>query len=162
MKATVRPMTARQSSVASSTPGCSWRSCVASVRAGRSCPSPTLAVRMRMRGGTAAKASGRVCQARPVLALLALVVSIAAADSLNPSTLGPALYFASGRHGRRDVAEFAIGVLVVSFAGGLALTFGPGHELLHRVKAPSPNTVHVIELFAGGAALPLAALLWRA
>ena len=55
-----RPIEARQSSVTSSTAGCSLRSCVASVRAGRSCPSPTLAVRMRMRGGTAAKASGRV------------------------------------------------------------------------------------------------------
>jgi cytochrome c biogenesis protein CcdA len=97
-----------------------------------------------------------------VLALIALVVSIGAADSLNPSTLGPALYYASGRHGFRDAAGFALGVFVVSFAGGLVLTFGPGHQLLNRVRAPSSDTVHVIELVAGGAALPAAALLWRA
>jgi len=95
-----------------------------------------------------------------VFALLALVVSIAAADSLNPSTLAPALYFAIGSHGRRDVATFALGVFVVSFAGGLALTFGPGQALLTRVTKPSPHTVHVVELVAGVAALPAAAVLW--
>jgi len=97
-----------------------------------------------------------------VLALLALVVSIAAADSLNPSTLGPALYFGIGPHGRRDVATFTLGVFAVSFAGGLALSFGPGQALLARVSKPSPHTVHLIELVAGGAALPAAAVLWRA
>jgi cytochrome c biogenesis protein CcdA len=96
-----------------------------------------------------------------VLALLALVVSIAAADSLNPSTLAPALFFAIGPHGRRDVATFTLGVFAVSFAGGLALTFGPGQALLTRVSKPSPHTVHLIELVAGGAALPAAAVLWR-
>ena len=97
-----------------------------------------------------------------MLALLALVVSIAAADSLNPSTLGPALYFAIGPHGRRDVATFGLGVFGVSFAGGLGLTFGPGQALLAHVSKPSPHTVHLIELVAGGAALPAAAVLWRA
>ncbi len=97
-----------------------------------------------------------------MLALLALVISIAAADSLNPSTLAPALYFAIGPHGRRDVATFTLGVFAVSFAGGLVLTFGPGQALLARVTKPSPHTVHLIELVAGGAALPAAAVLWRA
>ena len=97
-----------------------------------------------------------------MFALLALVVSIAAADSLNPSTLAPALFFAVGPHGRRDVASFAVAVFLVSLAGGLALTFGPGQVLLTRVAKPSPHTVHLIELAAGGAALPVAAALWRA
>lgn len=96
-----------------------------------------------------------------MLALIALVVSIAAADSLNPSTLAPALFFAIGPHGRRDVATFAVGVFAVSLAGGLALMFGPGQALLTHVTKPSPHTVHVIEIVAGGAALPAAALLWR-
>jgi hypothetical protein len=97
-----------------------------------------------------------------VLALIALVVSIGAADALNPSTLAPALFFAVGSHGRRDVAGFTLGVFAVSLAGGLALTFGPGQTLLTRVSKPSPHTVYLIELVAGGAALPAAAALWHA
>ena len=97
-----------------------------------------------------------------MLALIALVVSIGAADALNPSTLAPALFFAVGPHGRRDVAGFALGVFAVSTAGGLALAFGPGQALLTLVSKPSPHTVHLIELVAGGAALPAAAVLWHA
>ncbi len=97
-----------------------------------------------------------------MFALIALVVSIGAADALNPSTLAPALFFACGARGRRDVAGFALGVFAVSLAGGLALTFGPGQALLTRVSKPSPHTVHLIELVAGGAALPAAAALWHA
>jgi hypothetical protein len=96
-----------------------------------------------------------------MLTLLALVVAIAAADSLNPSTLAPALYLAIGPHGRRDVATFMLGVFAVSLVGGLALTFGPGQAFLTRVSKPSAHTVHLIELVAGGAALPAAAVLWR-
>jgi cytochrome c biogenesis protein CcdA len=97
-----------------------------------------------------------------MLALIALVVSIGAADALNPSTLAPALFFAVGPHGRRDVAGFTLGVFAISVAGGLALTFGPGQALLTRVSKPSGHTVHLIELVAGGAALPAAAALWHA
>ena len=97
-----------------------------------------------------------------MLALIALVVSIGAADALNPSTLAPALFFAVGPHARRDVAGFALGVFAVSLAGGLVLTFGPGQALLNLVSKPSPHTVHLIELVAGGAALPAAAALWHA
>ena len=96
-----------------------------------------------------------------MLALIVLVVSLGLADSLNPSTLTPALYYAIGPHGRRNVAKFSIGVFAVSLAGGLALTFGPGQQLLTRVTKPRPHTVHVIELVAGLAALPAAAMLWR-
>ena len=97
-----------------------------------------------------------------MLALIALVVSIGAADALNPSTLAPALFFAVGPRARRDVAGFTLGVFAVSLVGGLALTFGPGQALLNLVSKPSPHTVHVIELVAGGAALPAAAALWHA
>jgi cytochrome c biogenesis protein CcdA len=97
-----------------------------------------------------------------VLALIALVVSIGAADALNPSTLAPALFFGVGPHGRRDVAGFTLAIFAVSLAGGLALTFGPGQALLTRISKPSPHTVHLVELLAGGAALPAAAALWHA
>jgi cytochrome c biogenesis protein CcdA len=96
-----------------------------------------------------------------LLALILLVVSVGAADALNPSTLAPALFYAIGPHGKRDVAAFTLGVFAVSLAGGLILTFGPGHGLLTRVRKPSPHTVHLIELVAGGVLAAGAVLLWR-
>src|SRR3954447_9390294 len=50
-----------------------------------------------------------------VLALLGLVVSIALADSINPSTIVPALFLATGSRPRAAVTAFAAGVLVVAF-----------------------------------------------
>ena len=95
-------------------------------------------------------------------ALVALVVSIGIADSLNPSMLGPALLYALGKHAQRDVAEFTLGVFAVSTAGGLILLFGPGRLLVALLSKPSPHTVHLLELAAGIAVLGLAAALWLA
>ena len=61
-----------------------------------------------------------------MLVLLTLVVSVAAADSINPSTVGPALYFAVRSHAKRDVALFTAGVFTVSTVGGLVVVLGPG------------------------------------
>ena len=47
--------------------------------------------------------------------LVGLVVSIGLADSLNPSTIAPALYLATGEHPRTRVTEFTFGVFVVYF-----------------------------------------------
>jgi cytochrome c biogenesis protein CcdA len=95
-----------------------------------------------------------------MLALVVLVVSIGFADSLNPSTLAPALVYAIGPHARRDVAEFTLGVFAVSTAGGLLLLLGPGRYLARFVHKPTPHTVHVVELVAGAAVLVLAGALW--
>src|SRR5438874_11785855 len=95
----------------------------------------------------------------PVL-LLVLVVSIAAVDSLNPSTVLPALVYALGRHARRDVALFVTGVFTVSTAGGLVLVFGPGRELLRAISSPSRHTVRLVEAGAGGLLVLVAAALW--
>ena len=95
-------------------------------------------------------------------ALVALVVSIGIADSLNPSTLGPALFYALGTHARRDLAEFTLGVFAVSTAGGLVLLFGPGRLLVALVPRPSPHTIHLLELAAGAALLVLAGIAWIA
>jgi len=97
-----------------------------------------------------------------VPALVALVVSIGIADSLNPSTLGPALLYALGPHARRDVAEFTVGVFAVSTAGGLVLLFGPGRLLVALVSKPRPHTAHLLELVAGIVVLGLAGALWLA
>ena len=95
-----------------------------------------------------------------MFALVVLVVSVGIADSLNPSTLGPALLYAVGRHARRDVAEFTLGVFTMSTAGGLVLLLGPGRLLASRVSKPSPHTVHLAELVAGTVLLALAGVLW--
>jgi cytochrome c biogenesis protein CcdA len=93
--------------------------------------------------------------------LILLVLSIAAVDSLNPSTLLPALLYAVGRNGLRDVAAFTAGIFAVSTAGGLILVFGPGRALLHFVSQPRPHLLHVLEAAAGVALLAAAAFLWR-
>ena len=61
---------------------------------------------------------------------LGVVISVGLADSLNPSTVGPALFLAAGRNRLRRVAEFTLGVWVVNLAGGLLLMIGPGRLLL--------------------------------
>jgi Sap, sulfolipid-1-addressing protein len=95
-----------------------------------------------------------------MLVLVALVVSVAVVDSINPSTLGPALLFAIGRHARRDVAAFTLGVFAVSTLGGLVLLFGPGRALLTVASRPGRHTVHLIELATGALAVGAACVLW--
>lgn len=96
-----------------------------------------------------------------MLRLLILVASIGLADSLNPSTVGPALYLATTEHGRRRVAEFALGVFAVNFLGGIAIALGPGQLLLSLIPHPHPAAKHAIELVIGVAAVALAAILWH-
>jgi cytochrome c biogenesis protein CcdA len=95
-----------------------------------------------------------------MLLLVLLVVSVAAVDSINPSTVVPALLYAIGARGRRDVAAFTAGVAAVSTAGGLALVFGPGQALLAIVSHPRPRVVHAVEAGAGVVLLVVAAFLW--
>jgi cytochrome c biogenesis protein CcdA len=95
-----------------------------------------------------------------VLALLALVAAVAVVDSLNPSTVGPALYLATAPNARRGVAAFTAGVAVVSLVGGLVLTFGPGRLLIDEVPHPGARLKHEIELACGVTALLIALVLW--
>ena len=95
-----------------------------------------------------------------MLALLGVVISVGLADSINPSTVGPTLYLASGRDAGRSLLGFIAGVFVVSAAAGVVLVVGPGHALLaHR---PNPHTEHVVEVCAGTVLVALAAGLWFA
>ena len=93
-------------------------------------------------------------------ALLTLVITIGLADSVNPSTIAPALYLATAKNATRSVAGFIVGVFVVYLAGGLVLTFGPGPFLLDALPHPRRETVHAIELALGVGALILAVVLW--
>lgn len=96
-----------------------------------------------------------------VIALVAFVVSVAALDSLNPSTVGPALLLATRPHGLRDVLAFTAAVFTVSTAGGLALTFGPAHALLPLLASSKQHTRDIVELAVGIAFVAAAPLLWR-
>lgn len=88
------------------------------------------------------------------------VVSVGLVDSLNPSTIAPALYLATGKEGRSGVAGFVAGVFAVSTLGGLLLTLGPGQVVLASVPRPDRHVTHLIELGLGGAVFVLAGALW--
>lgn len=95
-----------------------------------------------------------------MLRRIGVAISVGLADSLNPSTLGPALYLATakGRVGR--VAQFTLGVFGVNFGLGLILTIGPGRLLLGLVPHPRGTVRHVLELVAGVVLLAAAVALW--
>jgi cytochrome c biogenesis protein CcdA len=96
-----------------------------------------------------------------MLRLIPLVASIGLADSLNPSTIGPALYMATGDRARGRVAEFTIAVFVVYLLGGAAIAFGPGQLLLSLIPHPTHVVKYWIEVIVGVAMLAAAAFLWR-
>jgi cytochrome c biogenesis protein CcdA len=95
-----------------------------------------------------------------MVALLLLVASIALADSLNPSTIGPALLLAARDRPRAALAGFTFGVFAVSLAAGAVLTFGPGQFLLSLVPHPDRDTTRLIELVGGLVLVLLGAGLW--
>jgi cytochrome c biogenesis protein CcdA len=95
-----------------------------------------------------------------MLRLIAVVGSIGLADSLNPSTIFPALYLASGTRARRDVLQFTLGVFAVYLLGGLVLAFGPGQLLLSLVPHPGRTVSYSLEVAAGLAMLAAWFYLW--
>jgi len=100
--------------------------------------------------------------AKPMLRQLSVVISVGLADSLNPSTVGPALFLAAGRRRVAQVAQFTLGVLVVNLAGGLLLLIGPGRLLLDLVPHPRGTVRHIIEIAAGAVLVALAVTTWAA
>lgn len=95
-----------------------------------------------------------------MLRTLGVVISISLADSLNPSTVGPALVMASRRNAGRAVLEFGLGVVVVFLLGGLILVFGPGRALLALLPRPSATTRYILETVAGAVMLALVPFFW--
>jgi cytochrome c biogenesis protein CcdA len=93
--------------------------------------------------------------------LIGLVVSIGLADSLNPSTIAPALYLATGERARQQVIEFTAAVFGVNFLLGAVLALGPGQLLLALVPHPERDVRYSLEIGAGIAMLVAGALLWR-
>jgi cytochrome c biogenesis protein CcdA len=96
-----------------------------------------------------------------MLRLIGIVVSIGLADSLNPTTIAPALYMATGERSRERVIQFTIAVFAVYLVGGVAIALGPGQLLLSLVPHPSPTFRHYLELGVGLAMVVAALVLWR-
>jgi cytochrome c biogenesis protein CcdA len=96
-----------------------------------------------------------------VLRLIGIVISIGLADSLNPTTIAPALYLASGERPRARVLEFTLAVFGVYLVGGLIIALGPGGLLLSLIPHPHHRIAYLIEIGAGVAMLAGATLLWR-
>lgn len=96
-----------------------------------------------------------------MIRLLSLVVSIAFADSLNPSTVGPGLYLASGKHPRSALIQFTTAVFAVNFLGGAVVALGPGQAVLALVPHTGHTARYILELIAGMVMLVGAAILWR-
>jgi cytochrome c biogenesis protein CcdA len=95
--------------------------------------------------------------------LLVLMISIGLADSINPSTIAPALYLASGKRPLANVAQFTLGVFGVYLAGGCLIALGPGaliRDGISDVKV-AQTVRYTGELIAGVLLLAAAALVWR-
>ena len=96
-----------------------------------------------------------------MLRLIGIVVSIGLADSLNPSTIAPALYLATGERARGRVAEFTLAVFAVYFVGGAAIAIGAGQLIRPLLPHPRHHIADVVEIAVGAAMIGVAALLWR-
>jgi cytochrome c biogenesis protein CcdA len=95
-----------------------------------------------------------------MLRLAALVISIGLADSVNPSTIAPALFLAGGKRAREEVSEFTFGVFAVYLIGGLVIALGPGQLLLSLVPHPNRHVRFILELVAGVAVLTAGIFVW--
>jgi cytochrome c biogenesis protein CcdA len=95
-----------------------------------------------------------------MLRLIGLVISIGIADSVNPTTIAPALYLATDEAGPRKLIQFTAAVFGVYLVGGLAIALGPGELLLALVPHASRHLSYVLEIVAGVAMLTAAAFLW--
>jgi cytochrome c biogenesis protein CcdA len=96
-----------------------------------------------------------------MIRLIGLMISIGFADSLNPTTIAPALYLATNEDNpRNQVIQFTAAVFAVYFLGGLAIALGPGELLLALVPKPSEHLKYILEIVAGVAMLTASAFLW--
>ena len=96
-----------------------------------------------------------------MLRLIGIVISIGLADSVNPTTIAPALYMAEGKRAVAQVVEFTLGVFAVYLLGGVLVLLGPGELILDAVPRPSHTARDIIEIVAGVALVVAAGVLWR-
>jgi cytochrome c biogenesis protein CcdA len=96
-----------------------------------------------------------------MLRLIGIVVTIGLADSLNPTTIAPALYLATGERAKGRVAEFTAAVFAVYFLGGAAIAVGAGQLIRPLLPHPRHHIADIVEIAVGVAMLAAAAMLWR-
>jgi cytochrome c biogenesis protein CcdA len=96
-----------------------------------------------------------------VLRLAGIVISIGLADSLNPTTIGPALYLAAGERARERVVEFTVAVFAVYLIGGVLIALGPGQLLRSLVPHPRHQVTHIIETAVGASLVAGGLLIYR-
>jgi cytochrome c biogenesis protein CcdA len=97
-----------------------------------------------------------------MLRLAGVVLAVGLADSLNPSTVGPALYLATAPRAVARVALFTLGVFTVNLAAGIVLALGPGMLLVHLVPRPDRTVRHTLALAAGLVLIAVAVSMWVA
>ena len=95
-----------------------------------------------------------------MLRLIGLCISIGIADSVNPTTIAPALYLASGPDARTRVMKFTGAVFTVYLLGGVIIALGPGQLLISLIPHPGKHLSYILELVAGVAMLTAAVFLW--
>jgi len=95
-----------------------------------------------------------------MLQLAGVVLAVGLADSLNPSTVGPALYLATGQRPVARVSLFALGVFAVNLTAGLVLAAGPGRLLIALIPRPDRAVRHALELAGGIVLIAIAVALW--
>jgi cytochrome c biogenesis protein CcdA len=95
-----------------------------------------------------------------MLRLIGIVAAIGLGDSLNPSTIAPALLLATSADGRKQVLRFTLGTFAVYFLGGALIALGPGQLVLALVPSPSAHTRAVLEIVAGGLLLIAGVTVW--
>jgi cytochrome c biogenesis protein CcdA len=96
----------------------------------------------------------------PTLAAGAVVLAIGLADSVNPSTVAPAIALAVREGGARQAAVFTLGVATVSLLGGAVLVAGPGQAILAAIPHPGAEFKKTAEIGVGALLLALAAAAW--
>lgn len=96
-----------------------------------------------------------------MLRLIGIMITIGLADSLNPSTVAPALYIASGPRPIRTLLEFIGGVFVTYLTGGIIIALGPGQLLLGLVPHPDELARQIIEVIAGAVLIGGGLVVWQ-
>ena len=97
-----------------------------------------------------------------MLRLIGLMISIGLADSLNPTTIAPALYLATNET-KSSQASGPVhdgGVSSCIWSEGWRSPSDPASSLLALVPRPSKHLGYVLEIVAGVAMLTASAFLW--